>query len=90
MEKSLRQAWTSLGDKAERIDVRSVREQHLHTLVPLPGGSGSYYGESAKWMRALSEVNPGAYAKLLAQWKTEYRRRRNLWADMASARCPGL
>lgn len=90
MEKSLRQALASLGVKAERIEVRSVWEQHLNTLVPLPGGSGSYYRESAKWMRALSEVNPAAYAKQLAQWKTEYRRRRNLWADMSSAGCPGL
>lgn len=90
MEKSLRQALASLGGKAERIEVRPVWEQHLHTLVPIPGGSGSYYRESAKWMRALSEVNPATYATQLAQWKTEYRRRRNLWADMASAGCPGL
>jgi hypothetical protein len=90
MEKSLRQALASIGDKAERIEVRPVWEQHLHTLVPLPGGSGSYYRESAKWMRALSEVNPASYGKLLTQWKTEYRRRRNLWADMASAGCPQL
>ncbi len=89
MEKSLRQALASLGDKAERIEVRPVWEQHLHTLVPPPGESGTYYRESAKWMRAFSEVNPTAYAKQLAQWKTVYRRRRNLWADMASAGCPG-
>jgi hypothetical protein len=37
MEKSLRRALTSLGDKAKRLDVRSVWERYLHTLVPSPG-----------------------------------------------------
>ena len=90
MEKSLRQALALLGEKAKRINVRPVWERHLHTLVPAPGGSGSYYRESALWMRALSEVNPTVYASLLARWKAEHRRRRNLWADMAAAGCPAL
>ena len=90
MEKSLRQALALLGDTANRINVRSVWERHLHTIVPAPGGSGSYYRESALWMRALSEVNPTAYASLLTQWKTEFRWRRNLWKDMAAAGCPAL
>jgi hypothetical protein len=90
LENSLRQALGSLKEKAEGLKVRPVWEQHLHTLVTSPGGSGSYYRESALWMKALSELNSVAYANLLTQWKTEYRRRRNLWADMASAGCPGL
>jgi hypothetical protein len=90
MEKSLRQALAFLDDKAQRLNVRSVWERHLHTLVRLPGEAGSCYRDSALWMRALSEVNPALYAKMLAQWITEFRRRRNLWADMASAGCPGL
>ena len=90
MEKSLRRALESLGAKANRIKVGPVWEQHLQTLVPSPGGSGSYYRDSAMWMRALSEVNPSAYLTQLAQWRTEHRRRRNLWADMASAGCPHL
>jgi hypothetical protein len=90
MERSLRQALALLGEKANRITVAPVWKQHLHTLVPLPGGSGSDYRESAQWMKALSEVNPATYASLLARWQTEFRRRRNLWKDMASAGCPGL
>jgi hypothetical protein len=39
-------------------------------------------------MKALAEVNPTHYDSLLAQWKRDYQRRRNLWADMASAGCP--
>jgi hypothetical protein len=90
MEKSLRQALGLLAEKLDRIKVRLPWEQHLHTLVPNPGGSGSYYQESALWMKALFEVNPAAYAKLLGKWKTEHRRRRNLWADMVAAGCPGI
>ena len=90
MEKSLREALASLGDKANLVEVTPVWEQHLHTLVPSPGGSGSYYRETALMMKALSEVNPTSYNTLLARWKTEFRRRRNLWADMATAGCPGL
>ncbi len=41
-------------------------------------------------MKALSEVNRARYDKLLAAWKVEFRRRRNLWAEMATAKCPGL
>ena len=90
MEKSLRQALALLGEKANRIEVKPVWERHLHTLVPSPGGSGSYYRESALWMRALSEMNPSTYTTLLTRWQTEFRRRRNLWKDMAAAGCPGL
>ncbi len=88
MERSLRHALASVDEAADGISVLPAWEQHLHTLVPLPGSSGSYYRESALWMKSLSEVNPATYASLLAQWKTEFRRRRNLWADMASAGCP--
>jgi len=90
MEKSLRKALALLGEKTNRISVKSVWERHLHSLVPVPGGSGSDYRDSARWMKALSEVNPTAYAKLLSRWKIEFRRRRNLWADMASTGCPAL
>ena len=41
-------------------------------------------------MKALSEVNPAAYGNLLARWKSEHRRRRNLWPDMAAVGCPGV
>ena len=90
LEQSLRQALIFLGEAPNPINVRSVWERHLHTLVPVPGGGGSCYRASAVWMRALSEVNPSSYTKLLSRWKFEFRRRRNLWQDMASARCPGL
>ncbi len=90
MERSLRKALALLGEKADRIQVSPIWEQHLHTLVPSPGTGGSSYQDSARWMKALSEVKPSGYEHLLVRWKTEFRRRRNLWADMADAGCPGL
>ena len=83
-------ALASLGEKVNRIEVRPIWDQHLPTLVPSPGESGSNYQTSARWMKALSELNRASYNILLARWKTEYKRRRNLWADMAAASCPGL
>ncbi|MCL5097719.1 MAG: hypothetical protein M1608_09365 [Candidatus Omnitrophica bacterium] len=90
LEKSIRQALALLGNRATRVQVQPVWEQHLHTLVPSPGGNGASYQGSALWMKALSEVNPTDYGVLLSRWKTAFGRRRNLWREMASMRCPGL
>ena len=80
-----------LGEATARVDPLPIWRQHLHTLVPNPGAAGSsYYREPALWMKALSEVNSAGYDQLLARWKTEYKRRRNLWAEMATAKCPGI
>jgi hypothetical protein len=87
---SVGDALALLGDPAADLDPLPVWEKHLHTLVPSPGAAGgSCYREPALWMKALSEVNPASYEKLLSQWKTEFKRRRNLWAEMASVCCPG-
>lgn len=90
LDKSVREALGFLGDAATRLDPMSIWKEHLHRLVPSPGATGGLYRDPALWMKALSEVNRGSYDKLLAQWKTEFRRRRNLWADMAATSCPGL
>ncbi len=88
---SLGEALRFQGDVTARIDPLAIWRQHLHTLVPSPGAAGgSYYHEPALWMKALSEVNSAGYGQLLARWKTEYKRRRNLWAEMAAVKCPGL
>jgi hypothetical protein len=65
-----------------------VWRDHLHTLVPNPGRLSGSYGEPAAWMKALSEINRSRYDTLLARWRTEFKLRRNLWKDMASAGCP--
>ena len=89
LEWSLREALAFLGEDAGQFDPMSIWEKHLHTLVPSPEGTGSYYREQALWMKALSEVNRAAYDKLLANWRVVYRRRRNLWAEMKALNLPG-
>ncbi|MUG97203.1 hypothetical protein F7734_34675 [Scytonema sp. UIC 10036] len=55
----------------------------LHNFVPKPeNAQKSDYTNHAQWMAALKELNPQAYGALLAQWKTEHQRRRNLWKAM--------
>lgn len=85
---SIREALEFLGETAARLDPMRVWRKHLHTLVSVPGQNGSYYRDQALWMKALSEVNRAGYDKLLAEWKVEFRRRRNLWAEMAAVKCP--
>jgi hypothetical protein len=90
LEWSVRNAFASLGSEVGRLSPMPAWEKHLHTLVPSPDGAGgSYYRESALWMKALSEVNRSAYDTLLTRWRKDFRRRRNLWADMAACGCPG-
>lgn len=90
METSIKEALAMVADNVNRLEVQPIWDKHLHTLIPNPGGSGSYYRDSALWMKALSEVSAASYHTLLANWKIEFRRRRNLWQDMISVRCPGV
>ena len=90
LERSLREAFTFVGADLAQFNPMPIWEKHLHTLVPSPDGTGSYYRDQAFWMKALSEVNRAAYDKLLADWRVAYRRRRNLWAEMARLKLPGL
>jgi hypothetical protein len=90
LEQSLREAFAFMAADVEQFDPTSIWEKHLHTLIPSPEGTGSYYREQALWMKALGEVNRAAYDRLLANWQVVYRRRRNLWAEMKALKLPGL
>jgi hypothetical protein len=90
LEQSLREALASVAADLAQVNPMPIWEKHLHTLVPSLAGTGSHYREQALWMKALNEVNPTAYNKLLAEWRVVYRRRRNLWAEMNGLQLPGL
>lgn len=84
---SMREALASL--ELAGIAPMPAWTEHLHTLVPSPANSSALYTEQAVWMKALSEVNRPRYEALLARWRTEFSRRRNLWKDMKTCGCPG-
>ena len=86
----MRQSLADLREHTAMLDPMKIWGEHLHTLVPSPDQTGSYYREPAAWMRALYEINTESYERLLARWKVEFRRRRNLRAEMTAAHCPGV
>lgn len=87
--KCVREALAALELDAARVAPMPAWAEHLHTLVPSPAESSSLYTEHAGWMKALSELNRPRYDAMLARWRTEFSRRRNLWKDMQAAGCPG-
>jgi hypothetical protein len=59
-------------------------QQQLHRFVPNPGAAtNSVYESHAQWLVALKELAPQQYTTLLAQWRDEHHRRRNLWKALA-------
>jgi hypothetical protein len=57
---------------------------NLQNLVPRPeNAEKSDYTSHARWMAALRELAPSDYESLLAKWRVEHQRRRNLWRDLA-------
>jgi hypothetical protein len=90
LEKSLREALAHLTVGPTEIELMPIWQQHLHLLVPSPDSGGSDYKSHALLMKALVEVNRVSYDRIIAEWKAVYRRRRNLWAEMATLKLPGL
>jgi hypothetical protein len=53
---------------------------HFKVFVPKPElAAKSNYTEHARYLLALKEISPEAYETLLAQWKVDHPRRKNLW-----------
>jgi hypothetical protein len=90
LEKSLREALTLLAVEPREIEPMPIWQEHLHLLVPSPDSGGSNYQGHALLMKALCEVNRASYDRIIAEWKTVHRRRRNLWAKLTSLKLPGL
>ena len=58
-------------------------KEHLHECVPNPKiVANANYAEHARWMAALKELTPSSYKSLLAHWRVEHERRKNLWKIM--------
>ncbi len=59
-----------------------VQRNMVH-LIPSPETMSSDYGTAASWLAVAREVAPGIALSTLQRWKTDYRRRRNLWRDLS-------
>ena len=73
-----------------RLDARSLLPEvlafwrdNVTRFVPDPGNTTADYTSSVDWLAAVAEINPAAARDLLARWAATYRRRRNLWRDLA-------
>jgi hypothetical protein len=57
---------------------------YLQNFVPKPENAhNSDYTQHAHWMAALRELAPQNYEALLANWRVDHHRRRNLWKAMS-------
>jgi hypothetical protein len=57
---------------------------YLQNFVPNPKNADkSDYTQHAHWMAALRELAPQNYEALLANWRVDHHRRRNLWKAMS-------
>ncbi|MEW6685393.1 MAG: hypothetical protein AB1393_04210 [Candidatus Edwardsbacteria bacterium] len=69
--------------------VIDIWKEHLHCILPDPTKSHkSRYYEHAKWMRALYELNPDGYKKVLSHWQKTHKQRRNLWHYIKEEQLP--
>jgi hypothetical protein len=65
-----------------------VWKKHFGSIIPNPGSSSSDYARPVAWARALFELNPEDYFRVIGQWRNQHQRRRNLWKAVHEARPP--
>ena len=51
-------------------------------LIPSPETMGGDYSLAAGWLAACREIEPDVARRTLDHWRTQYKRRRNLWRDL--------
>lgn len=79
-----RRRWIARLDGASLLpEFVEFWRENAARFVPDPGGFTSNYAESADWLAALHELNPGVAAALLSRWAGVHRLKRNLWRDLA-------
>ena len=53
-------------------------------LIPDPANCRAHYGHAVDWLAAVKELDRKEFAQILADWRVEHRRRRNLWKEVSS------
>jgi len=70
-------------------DVLEIWKKHLKDIIPDPANAHkSNYEEYACWAEALFELNKDEYHALMARWRRNHNRRRNLWRDLKAMNLP--
>lgn len=81
----VRRRWLDrLGATELANDLIAFISRNARRLIPDPGhGGGSNYDDCAAWIAAIMEVDQSAGQAVVRQWRTDHKRRRNLWAALA-------
>jgi hypothetical protein len=75
-----------LSDTMETV--MSVWKKHFEHIIPDPAQSSNDYLKPVAWIKALLELNPDAYSRVIERWQVTHHRRRNLWKAMQNMRLP--
>jgi len=83
---NVRRRWLiRLGGTELAYDIIAFISRNARLLIPDPGcGGGSNYDDCAAWVAAILEVDQAAGRALVRQWGVDHKRRRNLWAALAT------
>jgi hypothetical protein len=68
--------------------VMEVWKKQFAHIIPDPAGSSNDYLKPVAWVKALKELNPDDYSRVIKRWRTVHHRRRNLWKAMLDAGLP--
>jgi len=84
-DQASRQSYLKQSVSKDLMDrVMTYWKANLQNFIPRPeNAEKSNYTLHAHWMAALRELAPSDYESLLAKWRVEHHRRRNLWRDLA-------
>jgi hypothetical protein len=89
LDKSRRSIVGSLCPTGTFETVMEVWKKRFVSIIPDPAESSNDYLRPVAWAKALSELNPQDYARVVKKWQTQHHRRRNLWQAMHKAGLPG-
>lgn len=89
--KSSRVAWLRrLGAEELIPELVQCWRRGIGYLMPDPRSSHkSRYYEHARWLRIAYELDRDTYHQVVARWKVEHKRRRNLWKAIKEQGLPG-
>ncbi|MCF6290047.1 MAG: hypothetical protein L3J03_03480 [Desulfobacterales bacterium] len=79
--KKIRHAWLRKF-KAEELldDILSAWQHDIDKFIPAPeSAEKSNYDVHALWLAAVHDIDRDFFNRILSNWKTEHKRRRNLW-----------